>query len=345
MAAITGAAIAAAGVANSAYQGSKNRQSIRDQNNRTAWIGDAQQDLVSRSTEIADRPYTPYNGNRVADLSQNETTAIGMANNATNFNDSRGYLDKAGQQADLVANNDWNADTAQKYMDPYIGQVVDNSLKKENTAYQQNQNQIRGNAAKAGAFGGSRATLLETQGTGEHLQAVGDITSKGYSDAYRTAINTWQADNSRRLQASQAYSNVGGDISKLNSSQITDLLRTGQADRVLRQANADFDYQQFIENRDWDVNNLDPLFKAVGGATGGPTPQQVPRDNTAGQLLGLAGTLVGYFGGTGDSGGSSAPSAMWSSDRIEQAGLAQNQQNLNAYWDAQPVPDLAPMEG
>lgn len=339
MAAITGAAIAAAGVANSAYQGSKNRQAVRDQNRRTAWIGEAQQDLVSRSRQIADRPYTPYEGNRVADLSQNETSAIGMANNATNFNDARGYMDKAGAQADLVAGSTWNQDTAKKYMDPYIGQVVDNALKRENTAYQQNQNKVRGNAARAGAFGGSRASLLETQGTGEHLQAVGDITSKGYSDAYRAAIGTWQADNQRRLAASQAYTNVGGDISRLNSSQITDLLRTGQADRVLRQANADFDYQQFIENRDWDVTNLEPLFNAVRGANGGPAQQTVPRDNTAGQLLGLASTLVGYFGATQSAGSlGSDPSGLGTSDFSNWQ--AANQTNLDLYAAGTPMPTI-----
>jgi hypothetical protein len=339
MAAITGAAIAAAGVANSAYQGNRARSDARAANRRTAWIGEAQQDLVSRSQAIADRPYTPYAGNRVADLSQNETSAVGMARDATNFNDSRAYLDKAGGQVDAVAGSEWNSDTAKKYMDPYIGQVVDNSLKRENTAYQQNQNQIKGNAARSGAFGGSRASLLETQGTGEHLQAVGDITAKGYSAAYQNAIGTWQADNNRRLAASSAYTNVGGDISRLNSSQITDLLRTGQADRVLRQANADFDYQQFLENRDWDVNNLQPLFQAVGGATGGPAQQQVPRNNTAGQLLGLASTLVGYYGATQGAGTLGAdPSGLGSSDVASWRGT--NTANLDAYGRNMAMPTI-----
>lgn len=337
-AAVTGAVVAAAGVANSAYQGHEARKDARAANQRNAWVGEAQKDLVSRATEIADRPYTPYTGNRVADLSQNESTAINMAKDATTFNDARGYLDKAGAQADLVAGSEWNEDTAKKYMDPYIGQVVDNSLKRENTAYQQSQNQIRGNAARSGAFGGSRATLLETQGTGEHLQTVGDITSKGYSDAYRSAIGTWQADNNRRLAASQAYTNVGGDISKLNSSQITDLLRTGQADRVLRQAQADVDYEQFIENRDWEVNNLEPLFKAVGGSNGGAAQQTVQRDNTAGQLIGLASTLVGYFGAN-QSGGSGL-SSMWSSDQIQNQAMAGNQASLDAYTNSMAMPTI-----
>jgi hypothetical protein len=313
---------------------------VRDQNKRTAWIGEAQQDLVSRSREIADRAYSPYMGNRIADLSQNENTALGMARDASNFNTARSYMDKAGEQADLVAGSEWNADSAKKYMDPYIGQVVDNALKRENTAYKQNQNRIRGNAARAGAFGGSRASLLETQGTGEHLQAVGDITAKGYSDAYRSAIGAWQADNQRRFAASQAYTNVGGDISRLNSSQITDLLRTGQAERVLRQANADFDYDQFLENRDWDVNNLQPLFQAVNGSNGGPAQQTVPRDNTAGQLLGLAATLAGYFGGNQSTAGSlgSDPSGLGTSDIERWHGT--NNANLDLYGQNMAMPTI-----
>lgn len=303
MAAVTATAlVGAATVANSAYQGHEARSDARSQNRANAWIGEASQDAVGRARMIADRPYEGYEGDRVAELSQNQAQAIGMARTGVNSGESRAMLDRSTQLTDQVAGSEWNEDTAKKYMDPYIGQVVNNSLSREKDAYDKRMNQVRGNAARSGAFGGDRATLLESSETDAHLRNVGEITASGYSDAFKQASSTWQADNQRRTSAASAYRAAGADINNMNSSQITDLLRTGQVDQVLRQAGADFDYQQFIENRDWDANNLQPLLSATNAARGSPTTP-VPRDQTAGQLLGLASVLTGYFGQQSGQGG------------------------------------------
>lgn len=301
--AVAGAVI---GAGATIYEGSQNRAAANKQNSSTAYINDSQKDLLARSKAIADRPYTAYTGDRVAGASTNEQTAYNMASNAASFNDARGYMDKAGKSIDGVT--PFKTDTINKYMDPYVGSVVDNSLKRENTAYQQGQNKLKSQAASIGAFGGDRATLLESANTGQHLQTVGDITSKGYSDAYDKAVSAWQADNNTKLNASTAYTNVGGDISRLNSNQITDLLKTGQADTLMRQMNLDVDYNNFLEKRDWSVSNLQPLMNSVGKAQGGSSTG-VPVDHTATQLAGLASTLVGYFG----SKGSNTQNSTWNS--------------------------------
>ena len=284
---------AAIGAASSASEGHNARGAARDANKRNAWVGDAQQDLLKRAQTIASRSYTPYQGNRVAGMSANESRAIGIANDATTFNDARGYIDKAGAAIDGVTN--WGTETMEKYMNPYVDKVVGSTLRKENEAYQGRLSDVRSSAAVRGAFGGDRATLLESQETGRHLENVGDLTAQGYSDAYKSALNAWQADNNTKLATADAYRAVGGDVTRMNSNQITDLLRTGGADRLLRQMDLDVDYQQFIEQRDWDVNNLQPLFQAVGQASGTPG-QAIPADNTASSLMGMAATLVGYFG-------------------------------------------------
>lgn len=258
-------------------------------------IGGASVNAIQRAQTLADRPYTAYDNERVAGMSGNEYKAMDLA--AKGPADARGYFDKAGAQIDDVAGSAWNAETAQKYMDPYVGQVVDNTLRHENTAYQQSQNQLKGRAASMGAFGGDRASLLEAQGTQKHLQTVGDITAEGYSKAYSQAFQGWQADNQRKTNAASAYNQVGGNIEKLNSDQITDLMKTGQTDRVLRQLTDDTNYSAFIEKRDWDVNNLAPLLKAISVAKGGATAgQQDPGSNAAGDTLGAISAIAGYFG-------------------------------------------------
>lgn len=294
--------------------------------------------MIKRATSIADRQYTPYSGNRVADLSQNESTAIGMARDATTFNDARGYLDRAGETIDGVS--EWSTETMQRYMDPYVDQVVGGTLRRENEAYQGRLAELRGSQAVRGAFGSDRATLAESEETGRHLDTVGDLSAQGYSNAYRTALDAWSTDNQTKLATADALRAVGGDISRLNSSQITDLLRTGGADRLLRQMELDVDYQDFIEQRDWDVNNIEPLFRAVEGAAGSPGPG-TPPDTTASSLLGMASTLVGYFGSrSGNSGMQSAGSSVWSRDQIESNAQSWNSSQLDQSISNMQMPTI-----
>jgi hypothetical protein len=296
MAAVVAGAAITAGA--SMYSANKAAKAGSSANRVPGYVDQANQFAVSRSREIADREYTPYTHQRVAGISGNEQKATEMAGGAA-LADSRNYLDKAGALTDQVAGSEWNAETADKYMNPYIGKVVDASVRKTNETYSLAQAGNKANAAAVGAFGGDRATLLEAQTAGEHERAVGDLTAKGYSDAYNQAFQGWQADNQRRLAASDSYRQVGGDITKMNTQQVTDLLRTGQVGRLLEQADLDFDYQQFIENRDWDIDNLQPLLQTLGSINSGgtTTTSQSSGVSKTAAVLGALGTVVGYYGG------------------------------------------------
>lgn len=286
----------------SALEPGSERRARRSALNTDTKINEASLGAISRGDALSKRPYSGYKGPRVAGLSGNEQRAVSLAD--TGYGQSRNYLDKAGQTIDGVAGSTWNGDTAKQYMNPYVDNVVNNTLRKEGEAYQKNQNQIRGNAARVGAFGGSRATLLETEGTKNHLEAVGDITDKGYSDAFNNAFTNWNQDQNRKLQAAQAYESVGGDLSRMNNDQIQGLLQTGGADRVVRQLNDDVLYSNFIENRDWDVNNFGTLLDSIRTARSEGGSSNASRSNAAGEVVGAVSSIAGYFGGKS---GSSSP--------------------------------------
>lgn len=289
-----GVATAALG-AYSAYEGSKGGKGATQETRQPQWMEDAGNFAVSRGREIANRPYQGYDGQRVADMSGNERAGIDMARRAVTSNDSRGYLDQAARTIDGV--QPWSSDTMRQYMDPYVSGVVDQSIKRENESFAQRQYQNQGRAASVGAFGGDRAALIDAAETGRHLDTVGDITTRGYSDAFKSAATMWQADNDTKLRTADAYRAVGGDITRLNSNQITDLMRTGQADRVMRQMQLDVNYNDFLEQRDWQVTNLQPLLQAMGSSRGSSTTTRTGASgNEAGALLGAAATLTGYFG-------------------------------------------------
>lgn len=267
-----------------------------------AYLQGKSKNILDRATTIADRPYEEYEGERVAGLSANEQQGVNLAK--TSADQGREYQNLAAGQITDVANNDFTTENLSKYMNPYTEGVVNQSIKKANLAAADQANILKGQAASRGAFGGSRQTLMETQNEKNRLETIGDITTSGYSDAFKNATATWQADNQRKLSAAQGYQSVGNDITRMNSQQISDLMATGGADHALEQLQMDVDYSSFIEERDWDVNNLNTLISALGAARGNTSsPYGLPSSNTgsaAGQTIGAISAIAGYFGkGTG----------------------------------------------
>lgn len=258
---------------------------------------DAQGDALGRARSIAGRAYQGYDGQRVAGLSGNERQAMTMAQQAST-GPAREYLSRAGQTIDSVANDQWNSETAQRYMNPYTDQVLDRQLRRVNEQYGADLETLKGQAASRGAFGGDRQTLLESNLRRDHMENVADVTAEGYYNAYNDASRMWLADNDRRLRASDAYRAVGGDISRMDSAQITDLIRTGESSRLLEQMQMDADYNAFIERRDWDVTNLQPLLAAIGASREGASFPATQSSN-AGQMIGAVASIIGMFGGGG----------------------------------------------
>jgi hypothetical protein len=70
-------------------------------------------------------------------------------------------------------------------------------------------------------------------------------------------------------------------------------MATGGLERVLNQAQLDFDYNQFIEERDWDITNLQPLLASIGVNNGAPGKPN--NEDSIATALGAAATVAGAY--------------------------------------------------
>ena len=74
-----------------------------------------------------------------------------------------------------------------QFQDPYTNQVVDQTIKDLDRARRITNNDISGNAARAGAFGGSREALMRTENNRNFADrtaaAVGQLRSQGFQQA------------------------------------------------------------------------------------------------------------------------------------------------------------------
>lgn len=258
-----------------------------------SWLESGSQDAVNLGKKISSQAYQPYRGDRVAGLSQNEQQASQIAQYGTE--ESRGYLNQAAKKVSQIGSFD-EADLS-GYMNPYTDAVLQPQLREANRAYESNRASLLN--SKAGAWGGDRAAFAESELAKRHGELVTDLTGRAHADAFDRAVQTWGSDQDRKLRSADALRAVGGDVAQLNKSQIQDLMLTGGTERILKQADLDFDYQQFVENRDWDVRNLQPLLASLQVPHSTTTTQQ-SKGSTLGGLIGMGATLAGaYFSGGG----------------------------------------------
>ena len=100
-----------------------------------------------------------------------------------------------------------NQSIASQYMNPYLQSSLAPQLDALTYQAQQDQQSMLGNLTKQGAFGGSRQAVAQGVAQGNLLTNQAGLIGKGYDTAYTNAMNQFNADQNRQLQAQQA--NIG----------------------------------------------------------------------------------------------------------------------------------------
>jgi hypothetical protein len=235
---------------------------------------------MERASAIADRPYERFQGQRIAGITGNEQMASRLARSTntsveSDLTNSRSELKKS--------QTEFNSENLNQYMNPYL----DTAYKAQNEAYDTQRSALLN--SKAGAWGGDRAAFSESELDRVHRDSLAKISY----DAYNAASANFFQDSDRHARAAQAWRDTAGDTANMNRQQIQDLMATGGLERVLNQAQLDFDYNQFIEERDWDITNLQPLLASIGVNNGAPGKPN--NEDSIATALGAAATVAGAY--------------------------------------------------
>jgi hypothetical protein len=258
-----------------------------------SWVTDASQKAIGIGEKIADREYQGYTGERVAGLSQNEQAAAELAR--TGFGGATDYF-QSGARA-LGGLGSWVDADHSKFMNPYIENVVNRQQRDVGRGFDAKRAELARTSGMRSAFGGGRQTALESDLDKNYLETTGDISEAGYASAYDRAADIYAQEQQRKIGEAAAFGSLGSGAAGVAGAQIGALSETGRAGREIEQMGKDFDYMQFIERRDWDVNNLQPLLAAIQGAKHGQTTTDKQKTSGGGltQLAGLAAVAGGVM--------------------------------------------------
>ena len=127
-------------------------------------------------------------------------------------------LGTTGQGVQALGQMNFDPNRAQAFMDPYQQSVTNEALKEIDRQSQMASNQLSGQAVKAGAFGGSRFGIQQS----ELARNAQDLKSRrifeDLSRNYQQAQAAAQAANTQRMQQAQQFGNLGKITSGLGGA-------------------------------------------------------------------------------------------------------------------------------
>ena len=284
-------------------------------------------DLYTEASEqgmkAADMPFKAYSGDMVANLTQDQLDAMratrGLFGETMALDPRANLAQLATMDAPTVqAASLLDTDIA-RYQDPYTEQVLEPALADIQRRQDIAQQRAQDRAIKAGAFGGSRSALIESEATRpfaeEAAQTIAGLRSRGFGQALSMA----EADAARRQQAALNQANLelrarqqqagllGGQLGEQYRA-LGLLSGIGGQQQQLEQARLEAQRGEFERELDFPLRQLGLLQAASGQISPAVIGQRAQKETGLGDILAAGAGLASaaFMGGLGGGGGSSA---------------------------------------
>jgi len=278
------------------------------------WVSAAGRQIYEEAAELAKSPYVPFAGPRIATYDGSKLTEAERQGQALLTDGSSSYqpfVDEAAavtrglqtdyqgmDRADLIGGQvdlggpsatDFSLEGAQPYLDIYQ-QAADPAVRELERQFAQQRDAQSAQAARLGAFGGSRQAVQDATIASEGAARAADLRAQAGQAGLQFASNQFGADQQARLQqgnldrslrfqqaeADRAARFGAEDVARgqyetqqsaglakasqlqsyapmiqgLQEQQASGMISSGQAQRQLDQMSLDLAYSDFVEQRD-----------------------------------------------------------------------------------------------
>jgi hypothetical protein len=205
------------------------------------WAGEYVTNYLGQGAALAKLPFQAYKGPLTAGESDLQQQAFAGASD----------IAASGYTPTQFTGGLFDTGAAQKYMNPYLQASLDPQLKELNRQSQIQRMEDAGRLTKAGAFGGSRQAIMESEGRRNLLDKQAGVLGTGYATAYDKAMQQFNADQGRQMEAqkaTEASRQYGADFGLKSVNQLADL---GAQQRAITGEGVAADKAAFEEQRDF----------------------------------------------------------------------------------------------
>jgi hypothetical protein len=175
------------------------------------WAGDYVTGMLGQGQALANKPYEAYTGPLTAGASGLQNQAFGMAAGlktpgaigqaATTAGGIASMAPGAGQYT--AVGSDFGNQQAQQYMNPYLQSALNPAMDEARRQADISRMADAGRLTQAGAFGGSRQAIMESEGRRNLMDKQNQMLTSGYSTAFDKAQQQFNADQARKIQEQQ----------------------------------------------------------------------------------------------------------------------------------------------
>lgn len=272
------------------------------------------------------KPYTPYSSDPTKYFAGPSSLQTMGYNEAAGMTTPGGYapaqaltgLAAAGQMGagQQYAQQATNPNAIAAYMSPYMQNVVDVQKTQALRDYQMGIPALRKQASAAGAFGGSRQAIQESEAQRSLLSNLANIQAQGQQNAFQQAQQAQQYGANLGLQGLGAAAQSAGQLGQLaGAQQQSDIARIGLQQQL---GSAQQQYQQNIINQaiqdyataqQYPMMQLGFMSNMLRGLPLQATTTQsyMPTPNLTTQAISGLGTAAGAYKAFGFKEGGSVP--------------------------------------
>lgn len=275
------------------------------------------QNVVNQAQTTAATPYQQYSGQLVAPENATEQAATTAATNAQGtyqpyFDQAQNYINTG---TTPITPSSIDASTIAQYESPYNQQVINATQAQLNQNDAVQQQQLKGNAIAAGAFGGDRAAVAASTLAGQqdlaNNQTIAGLENQNYTQALGEAntqqqagMTAQQANNANALQASGLSGALGNNAQNNELSGASAEMAAGQIGQQTQQNENTAGYQQFEQQLAYPFQNTQYLANIVEGlGNQGGTSTTTSPSTQSNSVLGFLGLKSGGSVDKYDNGG------------------------------------------
>jgi len=236
--------------------------------NIASYAGPGITDYLSRGQALSKEGYQAYTGPLTAGASDLQNKAFTGAGN----------LNVPTGQMGAFTPSTFGADQANAYMNPYLQSALDPVLKEQRRQAEINNLSGMGSLTKAGAFGGGRQAIMESEGLRNLLDAQSKTLGEGYRTAYDKASDQFNKEQGFGLQAQTAANQYG-------LQALTEQATLGGQQRGITAEGVAADRAQFEEEKLDPYKKVEYAQKLYTGLPITAASYDVPQQNDLQKLL------------------------------------------------------------
>ena len=284
--------------------GSSNTTTSQQQTNPTALA--AYNTAVNTGTGVAQQPYPVYNSPLVAGFTPQQQAGFANVNQAAGL--AQPYIQQAANLIQQSTSGINPASTVGQYMSPYTSNVVNSLEATQNQQNAQQQEQLVGEASAAGAFGGDRSQIAQSELAGQQAlgenPAISQALQAGYGQALSTGLSSQEANAWLASQGAFGLANLGQEAQGQALSGANAQIQSGTLQQQLAQQELNVPYQQFQQAQafPYQISNFEMGLATGANGAGGSSSTTTPGASLLSQGVGLGAVGLGLYGAARNSG-------------------------------------------